>query len=276
MDPNILPKLVSKCDHSELRNCVLTHICGNTELAAEEDTELAAGNTELAAAEENTELAAAQGDKESTANEGNGVCWKAGDEVSVWWPKHDEWFTGKIQRRMPASVEVYYAESDTFSIHRLRSTEIVAVASAKASAAPKATVASQATQPEFDWQPRDGVRVWWPKCGEWFTGQIERRMPASVEVYYSESDTFSIHKLRSTKIESIVADAEDAQLAEVTPVGTVEIVDNEAAPAANVDDIVTTTVDAALDGAIAEAAPSSEVNHAAAAIGAELLGGFVA
>ena len=154
------------------------------------------------------------------------------------------------------------------SIHRLRSTEIVAVASAKASAAPKATVASQATQQKFDWQPRDGVRVWWPKCGEWFTGQIERRMPASVEVYYSESDTFSIHKLRSTKIEAIVADAEDAQLAEVTPVGTVEIVDNEAAPVA--------IVDAALDGAIAEAAPSSEVNHAAAAIGAELLGGFVA
>ena len=27
MDPSILPKLVSKCEHSQLRNCVLAHIC---------------------------------------------------------------------------------------------------------------------------------------------------------------------------------------------------------------------------------------------------------
>ena len=26
MDPSILPKLVSKCEHSQLRNCVLAHI----------------------------------------------------------------------------------------------------------------------------------------------------------------------------------------------------------------------------------------------------------
>ena len=44
------------------------------------------------------------------------------------------------------------------------------------------------------------VRVWWSKLREWCVGEIERVMPASIQVYYEDSDTFSAHRLKSTQI----------------------------------------------------------------------------
>ena len=55
-----------------------------------------------------------------------GVCFNLKDAVRVWCKGgdgfHAGWYTGRIDRLMPASVEVYYTESDTYSIHRLRAT----------------------------------------------------------------------------------------------------------------------------------------------------------
>ena len=54
----------------------------------------------------------------------------------------------------------------------------------------------------------DRVRVWFRHYLDWFVGIVERLMPASIEVFYPPSttypdDTYSIHRLRTTKIEHI-------------------------------------------------------------------------
>ena len=50
----------------------------------------------------------------------------------------------------------------------------------------------------------DTVRVWWAteEPAAWYMGVVEKVMPASVEVYYEESDTFAPHRLRTSIIEN--------------------------------------------------------------------------
>ena len=53
-------------------------------------------------------------------------CFNAGDTVRVWWATEEPaaWCMGVVERVMPASVEVYYEDSDTYSTHRLRTSII--------------------------------------------------------------------------------------------------------------------------------------------------------
>jgi hypothetical protein len=46
--------------------------------------------------------------------------------VRVWWPTEDPpaWFVGRVDKVMPASIEVYYGPSDTASVHQMRTSII--------------------------------------------------------------------------------------------------------------------------------------------------------
>ena len=55
------------------------------------------------------------------------------------------------------------------------------------------------------------VRVWWPRPREWCTGEVEKVVPATVQVYCEGSDTFSKHRLKSTRIESLSTHAHVAE-----------------------------------------------------------------
>ena len=59
----------------------------------------------------------------------NNTPFKKGDKVRVWFRHYQDWFVGIVERLMPASIEVFYPLStacpdDTYSIHRLRTTQI--------------------------------------------------------------------------------------------------------------------------------------------------------
>ena len=49
------------------------------------------------------------------------------------------------------------------------------------------------------------VRVWWPNEGKWFIGQVDKVMPATIEVYYEDTDDHCPHRLKSWKIELVSA-----------------------------------------------------------------------
>ena len=85
----------------------------------------------------------------------------------------------------------------------------------------------------------DKVRVWFPheEPPAWFYGTVGRIMPASVEVYYEGSDTYCVHRLRTTQIELLGDDKPQLTTSENEP------------------------------------ARAEEVQSAAAAIGTDLLGG---
>ena len=56
---------------------------------------------------------------------------------------------------------------------------------------------------DFTFHLGETVRVFWPRLDEWIVGKIRKVMTASVEVAYEEEDTYSVHRLRTTKIEKI-------------------------------------------------------------------------
>jgi hypothetical protein len=47
-----------------------------------------------------------------------------GESVRVWWPNEEDWFDGTVDKVMPASIEVFYPESNTYSAHRTLTTLI--------------------------------------------------------------------------------------------------------------------------------------------------------
>jgi hypothetical protein len=47
-----------------------------------------------------------------------------GESVRVWWPNEEDWFDGIVDKVMPASIQVFYPEYDTYSAHRTFTTLI--------------------------------------------------------------------------------------------------------------------------------------------------------
>ena len=63
------------------------------------------------------------------------------------------------------------------------------------------TTELQKVMHDFTFHLGETVRVFWPRLDEWIVGKIQKVMTASVEVAYEEEDTYSVHRLRTTKIE---------------------------------------------------------------------------